>query len=421
MSGAFAMDPEFIQTVGESRNLPRSVVFATRCLVTFTVLFTVVVTLTVFGRELSALQTILMMATAGAFLAWTLVRSPGLIYSSLEFRTTNEVVRNTSGIWLFLLVQLALAQSTIYVTTGTEAVMLLWLLFLPTANLATILLPRRQMLAVAGLCLLLDSIALRHVLGWESFQPKVAQFILSLGIVMTVTVFMIRTVKARQDAAQLAQELKFAYLRLRESAIQAEEFAASRERNRLAREIHDTIGHRLTVVNVQLEVALTMLERAPGTARDAINKSQSMIQEGLQEIRVSVGELRSSPVDRSLVEALQRAVTEVDTMECPVEFHVLGESRKLAQKPHLCLFRAGQEALTNAKRHSGATLISVTLDYRSPDEVLVIVKDNGVGSDSIREGFGLLGIGERALDVDGKMNISTSVGRGFEMTVRVPG
>lgn len=422
MSEAIAMDSKFIRTAGESSNLPRSVVFAIRCIVTFVVIFSTAATLTVFRRELTMAQSALITVIAAAYSAWSLIKSPRLIYGSFDAANAGDPARRATEVWIFVIVQVALAGAAILLTSGTQAVLLLWLLLLPPVSHATILLTRWEVLTVAGSCVAIDAFAMYRTFGWQSLETSAAQFALSLGIVALVTEFMVRAVKARQEAVRLAGELKFAYLRLRESAIQAEEFAASRERNRLAREIHDTIGHALTVVNVQLEVALTMLERDPKTARDAIDKSKLMIQEGLQEIRMSVSELRSSPLDnKSLVEAMQRIIMEIDTMECPVEFEVLGERRNLPQKEHLCLFRAGQEGLTNAKRHSSATRISVILDYRSSDAVTVTVKDNGHGAAMLHEGFGLIGIDERSKEVGGEMTVVTSAEGGFEMTARVPG
>lgn len=194
----------------------------------------------------------------------------------------------------------------------------------------------------------------------------------------------------------------------------------TQERNRLAREIHDNLGHYLTVVNVQIEAAKVMMDSEPERALEAMDKAQELAQKGLTSVRESVSSLRESPVsNRSLSEAIASLVQEIQSTGIVTEFQVTGESQPLEHKVALALYRAAQEGLTNVSRHARASRVDVLLDYQ-PTEVRVQVEDNGVGSAEIAGGFGLLGIRERMQLLGGSLEVSTEVGKGFCLTAFVP-
>ncbi len=410
------------QIAVDSRNFLQAILDVIRIVVVFYIGFTIVITLIVFGNELTLVQSMLMIFFAMSCLTWTAAKSQTLIYTKLRRPNGNVDAHHSRRLMWFFTIQLASAAAAIFVTERTQAALLLWLLLLPSTLHATILLPRWGLVLVVCLCELIDGLAIMFAFGTESLPVNLAQCGLGLGIVVVVTEFIIRAVRSRLESLTLSEELRFANVRLREYALQAEEYAAVRERNRLAREIHDTIGHALTIANVQLEVAAAMFDQNPPVARDAIHKSQSMVQEGLREIRASVGELRSTLLDhQSLDKALQRVVSEVATPRCRVTFEVCGQTRTLDQKVHLCLFRSTQECMTNAKRHSSATKIELILDYRDPETVALSVSDNGNGAADLQEGFGIIGIRERTQEIGGSIAIDTEVGVGFALKIRVPG
>jgi signal transduction histidine kinase len=225
---------------------------------------------------------------------------------------------------------------------------------------------------------------------------------------------------AREQAERLMGELEQANTQLAAYATQAEELAMTQERNRLAREIHDNLGHYLTVVNVQIEAAKVVLGSEPESALDALNKAQGLAQKGLTRVRESVAALRESPVsNRPLGEAIASLVEEAQSTGIVTEFRVTGEVRSLDNKRALALYRAAQEGLTNVRRHGRASRVDVLLDYQR-DQVSLVVKDNGVGADETSGGFGLLGIRERIGLLGGRVEISTAVGAGFCLTAVVP-
>jgi signal transduction histidine kinase len=226
--------------------------------------------------------------------------------------------------------------------------------------------------------------------------------------------------RARERAERLTLELEEANRQLAAYATQAEELAMTQERNRLAREIHDNLGHYLTIVNVQIEAAKVVMDSDPHRALAAMNKAQELTQKGLTRVRESVAALRESPVsNRSLDEAIASLVKEAQSSGIVTEFQVAGDPLALENKVALALYRVAQEGLTNVRRHARASRVDVLLEFQ-PEEVRLQVKDNGVGAAETGGGFGLLGIRERMQLLGGRLEIDTGAGKGFCLTASVP-
>jgi signal transduction histidine kinase len=226
--------------------------------------------------------------------------------------------------------------------------------------------------------------------------------------------------QARERAEQLMEELEKVNVQLAAYAAQAEELAMTQERNRLAREIHDNLGHTLTTVNVQIEAAKVIMDSEPDRALDAMNKAQELTQKGLSRVRESVAALRESPVsNRPLSEAIASLVKEAQSSGIVTEFKVTGEPQSLEHKVALALYRAAQEGLTNVRRYAPASRVDILLNFQS-SEVRLEVKDNGIGATNTIGGFGLLGIRERMQLLGGKLETSSGAGKGFCLTAIVP-
>ena len=192
------------------------------------------------------------------------------------------------------------------------------------------------------------------------------------------------------------------------------------ERNRLAREIHDSLGHTLTIVNVQIEAAKVVMNSEPERALDALNKAQELARKGLTQVRESVASLRESPVsNRPISEAIRPLIQEAQSTGIVTEFKVVGKPQNLDNKVALALYRAAQEGLTNVCKHARASRVDVLLGFQ-PNQVRLEIKDNGVGATQTTGGFGLLGIRERMQLLGGNLEIRTGVGKGFWLMASVP-
>lgn len=227
---------------------------------------------------------------------------------------------------------------------------------------------------------------------------------------------------ALQEAELLVEKLESANHQLAAYAVQAEDLAATHERNRMAREIHDNLGHYLTIINVQLEAARHVIDDDSDRALEAIDTAQRLTKDGLREVRRSVASLRDSPVTgRPLPEAIAALVEETRRAGIVAEFMVKGERRHLETNTKLTLYRTVQEGLTNVRKHARASRVDLALDYSDPGEIYLSLKDNGVGTGSIDNGgFGLLGVNERVHAVGGSVELETAPGQGFILTVAIP-
>jgi signal transduction histidine kinase len=250
---------------------------------------------------------------------------------------------------------------------------------------------------------------------------NLAVLIASMVFVLVVSRMVLLQHRARSDVEGLAHKLAEANEQLRAQAADIEELAKAKERNRIARDIHDGLGHYLTVVHVQLEAAQALLARDPETARGALVKAQELTREGLADVRRSVALLRGSAPQRPLLAAIEKLASECSADGIAAALKLSGTPRPLPEPVEITLYRAAQEALTNVRRHSRASRLTIELAFAASDGIRLRVEDDGVGADPIGHGFGLVGLRERAESVGGKMSIRSARGRGFTLEMELPG
>ena len=327
------------------------------------------------------------------------------------------------GPMVYFAIQLSLAGLICYASGDMQERRLAWLVLLPPVAHSIILLrwPGVVLISTLSLAILSATVALWY--GWQWVPGALLAFSFALIFTLVFTLLAVTSERSRSQMERLAGELGAANQKLRKYAVQAEELAATRERNRLAREIHDSLGHYLTVVNVQIEAARALWSHDPAQAQDALAKAASFTREGLQDIRRSVATLRTSPLDnKPLVEALRQLVAESQAGGLSSELKLLGNSRPMSPPAELTLFRAGQEGLTNVRKHAKAKRVSLVLDFQALNKVCLRVSDDGVGAtQDAGNGFGLIGLRERAQILGGEMRVNSSPSAGFILEMEVPG
>jgi len=221
-----------------------------------------------------------------------------------------------------------------------------------------------------------------------------------------------------------------ARLRLREQGLrrkmaEAEFSAMFAERNRIAREIHDTLAQGLGAISMHLEMVKEKLGHEPEKVAKHLDIAHAMARQSLGEARHSIWNMRSQILESTdLAEALRGILRQLtDGTGIQSQFTVTGAPRRLAPVIENNLLRVGQEAITNAIKHSNAKNISATLNF-STTEASLIVRDDGSGFDPAHlpagSHFGMIGQRERTAQMGGQLDVNSSPGQGTEVKVRIP-
>lgn len=205
------------------------------------------------------------------------------------------------------------------------------------------------------------------------------------------------------------------------------EMAVVEERNRLAREIHDTIAQGLAGIVVQLEAAAGLLRRDPERALAELERARQTARESLQEARRSVWDLRPALLENlSLADALRRELFRFNQMTgVAVDFSVAGRARRLPARVEAGLLRVAQEALSNVHRHAAARRVTVTLTFGRGQVRLAVADDGqgfdpaGVGARADGHGFGLVGMRERVHLLGGELAVESAPGAGTKIEAKV--
>jgi len=230
----------------------------------------------------------------------------------------------------------------------------------------------------------------------------------------------------RERAEALVAQLEVAQEQLRAHAREAEELAVSRERNRMAREIHDTLGHYLTLLAVQLETALKLEAHGDARLHAELTEARRVATECLGEVRRSVAALRpADPTARSFGEALARVVAEFEAAlpETEIVLDIEGPAQDLPPERRMALYRCAQESLTNVRKHAHATkvLVRLRVDDHTADLTVLDNGDAGATGDKEHEpGFGLLGMRERIALLGGTATAAPEPGHGWRVEVCLP-
>jgi len=266
------------------------------------------------------------------------------------------------------------------------------------------------------------AVALRFVTGsWESTIANLPIFLAGQVFILVFTQMALGEEKSRREVQQLADELAEANQRLRESAGQMELLAVERERNRMAREIHDGIGHHLTALNMQVKAARAILAVDPSRSEDHLIKAEYLSQEALTDVRQSISALRENEDEQgNLIDQIQAILINAENAGLKVKFNYTGIIRTLKPEAHLTFYRAVQESVSNTIKHAAASNYSILLDYSQLQSTRMLIQDDGIGTDTPDGGFGLVGMRERVNLIDGSININTSKGKGFEIEIVIP-
>jgi signal transduction histidine kinase len=200
----------------------------------------------------------------------------------------------------------------------------------------------------------------------------------------------------------------------------------SEERLRVARDLHDVIGHNISLINVQASMGLDLMDSQPEQARAALSAIKSASREALEELRTMLTTLRQDDevAPRSPAPGLDRLPELIELTRAAglsVEVEVAGKAPPLPAAVHLAAYRIIQESLTNVARHAGRARVTVRVTYADAD-VYVEVDDDGTASSDApaATGTGITGMRERATALGGDLSAGFRRGGGFRVSARLP-
>ncbi|MGB7414412.1 MAG: sensor histidine kinase [Thermosynechococcaceae cyanobacterium] len=344
--------------------------------------------------------------------------------------------RTTQGLYTLLGLEL----SWVAVLLGSNAQTVFPPLLLVVVIRASLLFPWRERIGVAILAFLsflamlglavskfeFLGVPLTQFLHRERFQaqPEVLNAIvlnssLLFGFVLS---FVILLVGALLATKQSQENLTQANDRLRRYALLIENQATLQERQRIAREMHDAVGHSLTAQSIQLENVDLWMAQNPAKALDHLQKARQLGKAALQVVRQSVASLRVDPLQgKTLSQALKELARTFEQNTGMIVKSEIASTTTLPKEIANALFRLAQESLTNISKHSQATEVKICLNGSATDHVLEIV-DNGRGFDPTQHtvGFGLQSMRERTEALGGSFSLSSQPQQGCQIQATIP-
>lgn len=273
----------------------------------------------------------------------------------------------------------------------------------------------------------LHAVTLKQYLAFYSLHTRgVLQLVIEslsalemILFILYMVLFISQQTSEKQEILKLNQQLQQANEQLRVYAEESAHTAQVQERNRLAREIHDTLGHVLTGITAGADACIQMMDDSPEMARRQMELIADTARNGMNDVRRSVKALRPDSLEKeSLSGALNKMCTSMaQSSGTQIQLEESLAGLTLSQDEEDCVYRTVQEGITNAIRHGHATRVQVRCKVE--DGVLeVLVQDNGIGCKSVTPGFGLQHMQERMLMLGGSFWYESS--DGFCIRAEIP-
>jgi signal transduction histidine kinase len=259
----------------------------------------------------------------------------------------------------------------------------------------------------------------------SQFRVTLINLVLNLSLVFGLTLgFVSLLINALVGERQSRQKLAIAHEHLRHYMQRIEDQAALQERNRIAREIHDALGHNLTAQSILLENALMFLDANadPSKVRPYLTEAKQLGSTALTEVRQSVASLRSDPLQgQSLEAAIAGLVARFQSMTGLTPNCHIDLPKSLPLELRIGIYRIIQEALTNSCKHSRAQHVWLQIQEHEKG-IFVSIIDDGIGftPEHNTRGSGLLGMRERTTQLDGELSIESHPGGGCKITALIP-
>nr|WP_288452658.1 sensor histidine kinase [uncultured Anaerostipes sp.] len=257
----------------------------------------------------------------------------------------------------------------------------------------------------------------------------VRNMLVSLNILVFIVYMIILMRNQMKENARIALlniQLETANAKLKEMNAQLQDYAQmqekmgeTKERNRIAREIHDTLGHTMTGLSAGIDACIAMIDFSVDETKKQLNKISKVARQGIQDIRRSVNKLRPDALEHLNLEAAMEKMMEemMEVSDVQIRYECEVSALKFNPDEEDAIYRVVQEGITNAIRHGKAANIDVHIKKENKWLVLSI-QDDGVGCEEIKSGFGLIHIRERIQMLNGEVTYDGS--HGFHIVAKIP-
>lgn len=244
--------------------------------------------------------------------------------------------------------------------------------------------------------------------------------ILIYSTVLTI-LYLIRSLKLeRKEIIKLNEELKERNLKLKDYAEKVEELTVLKERNRVAQELHDSIGHSLMAISMHLDFLENIIEKDTKKAKEILERTDSILKQSIEDLRDTVYKLKESKNKYSLeikIEALVRDITIDDNINASVIIDKNIEKTSLQIKE--AIFTTVKESITNSLKHGASTKLDINIQCKA-DKISLIIEDDGKGCGHIFKSHGLSGIENRIHSLGGEAVFESSTKGGFRSEISIP-
>lgn len=260
------------------------------------------------------------------------------------------------------------------------------------------------------------------ILGIRNMLASLNMIVFIIYMILQVRIQMSendRILSLNEQLNEANEELRQANIQLEEYARESEKMVQTRERNRLAREIHDTLGHALTGIITGIEACTALMDAAPEAAKAQLALIAEVARKGMTDVRRSVKALRPDALEKfNLENALLQMIDETRSVtNATIDYQCTTGLNCFNDDEEEIIYRIVQECMTNSIRHGKAKKISIRID-REFHMLKIVVQDNGMGCTDIQKGFGLHHMEERLNLLQGKLSFSGE--DGFLVEAQIP-
>lgn len=297
-------------------------------------------------------------------------------------------------------------------------------------HIAGLLLLAFGLLIISDYTVLSNIIKMPSIESYLSFYPNSSRTLMllvknlfsSLNIVIFILYLVTQLFVQQEETKKISEELKMASKvndELKEYSILSEKMAEDKERKRISREIHDTLGHALTGISAGIDACIALIDIDQQKAKEQLLVISNVVRESIKDVRRSLYKLRPGALDqRTLKDGLIKMIEEFQSVShLKVDLYYEWDDVDFENTKEDIIFRIIQETITNALRHGHASKIEIHF-FDTKENYMIIMQDNGVGCKDIKQGYGLKQMSERVVILNGNIHFYNR--DGFRTVVEIP-